>query len=292
MSTSTALHRTPFLLRLGEFVRFSHTVFALPFALIAFLVATSGKIPLPLLGWVLLCMVAARTAAMCFNRLADWEIDKKNPRTVRRHTLIAKPIGWLILALSLTVLFLAASRINRLSLALSPLMVAVIFFYSLTKRFTAYSHFFLGLALCLAPIGAWMAVTGEMRSLVPYLLGAAVLCWTFGFDLIYSTMDAEFDRAAGLFSFPSRYGIPAALRLARALHVVAFFGFAAFGWLAHLGWAYTAACAFTLYQLAVEHRHAKNPDPSSINKAFFEANAFVSLALLAGTCFDIFLLRS
>lgn len=279
----------PFLLRLGAFVRFSHTVFALPFALISLLVAGGGRVSLQLLGWVLVCMVSARTAAMCFNRLADWEIDKQNPRTAQRHKLISKQHGWVVMAVSLVMLFIATWNINRLCFYLTPFMVVVILSYSLTKRFTAFSHFFLGLALGIAPLGAWAAVTGELTSVPPYILGAAVLFWTFGFDLIYSTMDIEFDRRMGLFSFPSRYGVPATLSLARILHGIAFAGFLVFGRVANLGVFYWIACMVVVVELVREHRYAKRADPDSINRAFFQSNAVVSLSLLLGVILDSWL---
>jgi 4-hydroxybenzoate polyprenyltransferase len=226
---------------------------------------------------------------MCFNRLVDWEFDKKNPRTSLRHTLIGKETGWLVLAVCLAGLFFGAWKINWLCFVLSPFCVVVLLGYSLMKRVTAFSHLVLGFALGLAPLGAWAAVTGELFSIAPYVLAASVLCWTFGFDLIYATMDVEFDQAAGLFSFPSRYGVPAALNLARALHVAAFFGFVAFGWLSHLGICYALACAVTIYQLIQEHRLAKSTDAGVINQAFFTANAIVSVALLVGVAVDLFL---
>ena len=276
-----------FLFRLGEFIKFSHTVFALPFALMATLVASGGRVPLKVLGWVLACMVFARTAAMCFNRLVDWEIDKENPRTAQRHTLIKKEQGWVALIVCLALLFFATWNINRLCFYLCPLMVVIILFYSLTKRFTAFSHAFLGLALGIAPVGAWAAITGELRSPTPFLLGAAVLCWTFGFDLIYAIMDVDFDRRKGLFSFPARYGVGAALLGARLLHIAAFAGFVAFGWTARMGWFYTLACICIVAVLFQEHRDAKRADAASINKAFFNANAVVSLCLLLGVLLDL-----
>jgi 4-hydroxybenzoate polyprenyltransferase len=288
LGAANDLQRRPFLLRLGEFVRFSHTVFALPFALIAFFVAGKGKVSLPLLGWVLVCMVTARTAAMCFNRLVDWDFDRKNPRTALRHTLIRRETGWAVFAICLAGVFFGAWKINWLCWVLSPLCMAVLLAYSLMKRVTAYSHLVLGLALGLAPIGAWMAVRGEMSSPTPYVLGVAVLCWTFGFDLIYATLDVAYDRSVGLFSFPARYGVPAALRLARLLHGGAFLGFVGFGWVAHLGWGYALACGVTLYELVQQHRLARNADAGSINRAFFTANAIVSVALLVGAAVDVF----
>jgi 4-hydroxybenzoate polyprenyltransferase len=247
------------------------------------LAAGGGRVSATVFGWILACTVAARTLAMCFNRLMDWDIDKLNPRTEGRHKLIAKPHAWLVLLLSGLVAVYSAAKLNPLCLALSPLMLLILCFYSLTKRFTAFSHLFLGLALAVAPVGAWVAVRGTLLDLPPLLLGAAVLCWTFGFDLIYSTLDAAFDSAHGLFSFPSKYGIPAALRLARLLHLVAVILFWAFGVSAQLGTAYSAACAFTVGALFWEHRLAKTLVPERINQAFFHINALVSIVLLTGT---------
>ncbi|MEY2598185.1 MAG: 4-hydroxybenzoate polyprenyltransferase [Verrucomicrobiota bacterium] len=282
---ASATERPSFLLRLGTFVRFSHTVFALPFALTAMLVAGQGRVALPVFGWILGCMVCARTAAMCFNRIADWEFDKLNPRTADRHTLVTKPQAWVVLLAGSLGAIACSARLNPLCFRLSPLMLAIIFFYSLTKRFTPYSHLFLGLALSVAPMGAWAAVTGSLfASPVPSALAFAVLCWTFGFDLIYSTLDADFDRSKNLFSFPSRFGIPATLRLAKGLHLAASLGFAAFGALSGMGPAFWGAFAITLIALVWEHRLAASADPGQINRAFFQINALVSLTLLAGVC--------
>jgi 4-hydroxybenzoate polyprenyltransferase len=224
--------------------------------------------------------------AMCFNRLMDWEIDKLNPRTESRHKLVSKQHAWIVLLLCALLAVLAAGKLNPLCLALSPLMLLILCFYSLTKRFTAFSHLFLGLALAVAPVGAWAAVRGTLFELPPLLLGGAVLLWTFGFDLIYSTLDVEFDRSQRLFSFPSRYGISAALKTARLLHLMAVVMFWAFGKSAQLGNAYNAACTITFAALLWEHRLAKTLLPERINQAFFHVNALVSLALLAGTLIE------
>jgi len=273
-------------MRLGTFVRFSHTVFALPFALIAMVVAGDGRVTASVFLWILLSATGARTLAMCFNRLSDWEIDKLNPRTSGRHTLVSRPQALATLLLSLAVVLYATHKLNPLCFALSPLMLVILCFYSLTKRFTAFSHFFLGLALSVAPAGAWIAVKASLADARPLLLCLAVLVWTFGFDLIYSTLDADFDKKQGLFSFPSRYGVPAALRLARGLHIAAAVLFIAFGWAAQLGAAYACACAVTLGGLIWEHRLAGSADPGKINVAFFQINALVSMTLLAGVLFD------
>ncbi len=285
---SNAVTSKPFLLRLGEFIRFSHTVFALPFGMIAMLVAGNGRVSMAVLGWILVCMVAARTGAMCFNRLADWEIDKENPRTAKRHTLLGKSSAWGICALSFAVSVFAAWKLNPLCFYLSPVMIVLISFYSLTKRFTAYSHFFLGVALSVAPMGAWAAVRGELWTITPYFLAAAVVCWVFGFDLIYSTLDTDFDRKKGLFSFPSRFGIPAALRLAKGLHIVAAIGFFVFGWFAGLGRFYWVAWLVVAGALVWEHRIANPDNPGSINEAFFNVNALVSMTLLIGVLLNYF----
>jgi 4-hydroxybenzoate polyprenyltransferase len=171
-------------------------------------------------------------------------------------------------------------------------MIVLITFYSLTKRFTAYSHFFLGLALSVAPMGAWAAVRGELWTITPYFLAAAVVCWVFGFDLIYSTLDADFDRQKGLFSFPSRFGVPAALRLARVAHGFAATCFFVFGWLARLGPFYWAAWFVVLGALVWEHRIADPETPTSINTAFFNVNALVSMSLLVGVLLNYFVGRS
>lgn len=282
----TPAARPPFLQRLGTFIRFSHTVFALPFALISMLVAGEGRVTMRAFGWILLTAAAARTVAMCFNRLVDWEFDKRNPRTEGRHKLVSKSQAWFTLGLSGALTFLATYKLNSLCFALSPLMLVILCFYSLTKRFTAFSHFFLGVALAVAPAGAWVAIRASLLSPEPFVLGFAVLVWTFGFDLIYSTLDSDFDRQHGLFSFPSRYGIPNALRLAKTLHFIAALTFIAFGWIARLGPGYGVACAITLGALIWEHKLAATLDPAQINRAFFQINALVSMTLLAGTLID------
>lgn len=274
--------KPPFLSRLAAFIRFSHTIFALPFGLIAMLAAGGGRVAPAVFGWIIVCTVASRTLAMCFNRLMDWEFDKLNPRTADRHKLVSKTHAWCLLVLSGILAVFASAKLNPLCLALSPLMLFILCFYSITKRFTAFSHLFLGLALAVAPVGAWVAVRGVLFELPPMLLGAAVLCWTFGFDLIYSTLDADFDRRQGLYSFPSRYGVGAALRLARVLHIAAVLLFWGFGQSAGLAWGYKAACTLSCGALVWEHRLAQTLVPKYINQAFFQINALVSIMLLAG----------
>lgn len=271
-----------FLRRVGHFVRFSHTVFALPFALISMLVAANGLPEWRILLWILVCMVSARTTAMAFNRIADWEIDKLNPRTADRSKLISLITARVLLGISILVFILGCFLLNPLCLILCPVALAIICFYSITKHFTSYSHFFLGIALGVAPVGAWLAVRGAFDSIIPFTLAFGTLCWVFGFDLVYSTLDADFDKKMGLYSFPSRFGIPAALKLSLILHAGAAVVFGCFGILARCGWPYWIGWVAILPLLFVEQKWARSGDPGKTNKAFFEVNAAVSILLLAG----------
>jgi 4-hydroxybenzoate polyprenyltransferase len=273
------------LARFLHLIRFSHTVFALPFALGALVVAANGFPSLRMLVLVLVCMVCARTAAMLFNRLVDWSLDQRNPRTASRHLLLPKSgvLVWLIV--SSVLFFGAAAAINRLTLLLSPLALAVIFLYSLTKRFTASTHFFLGLALGLAPIGAWIAQTGRLGA-APLVLAAGVICWVAGFDLIYATQDYDFDRREGIHSLVVKLGLQRALRLAQLLHVAMFVALIGFGVVAKLGLVYFWAMLPVAGALAYEHRSAGGLDLAGINRAFFQSNAFVSAVFLGAVCVD------
>src|SRR5213082_1208510 len=214
--------------RFLQLIRFSHTIFALPFALGAFVVAANGRPSVRTLLLVLACMVFARTAAMLFNRLVDWSLDQRNPRTASRHLLVPKWVAIILLMLSSAGFILAAAAINRLTFMLAPIALALTFFYSLTKRFTSATHFFLGLALAVAPIGAWIAQTGQI-DLAPLMLGAGVICWVAGFDLIYATQDYDFDRREGIRSLVVKLGIAGSLRLAQLLHLLTFVALVAFG---------------------------------------------------------------
>ncbi|HZS18799.1 MAG TPA: UbiA-like polyprenyltransferase, partial [Candidatus Udaeobacter sp.] len=192
--------------RFLRLIRFSHTIFALPFALGALIVAANGWPSPRILVLVVVCMVFARTAAMLFNRLVDWSLDQRNPRTASRHLLLSKSSGMLFLVVSSAGFLLTAASINRLTFVLAPVALALIFFYSLTKRFTSATHFFLGLALAIAPVGAWIAQTGRI-DLAPLVLALGVICWVAGFDLIYATQDYDFDRQEGLRSLVVKLGI-------------------------------------------------------------------------------------
>ena len=271
--------------RFLRLVRFSHTVFALPFALGALLVAANGRPTLRTLLLVLACMVLARTAAMLFNRLSDWSLDQKNPRTATRHRLLERSIVWALLVISAVGFLIASAAINRTTALLAPLALLIILFYSLTKRFTSATHFFLGLALAIAPVGAWIAETGRL-DFPPLVLGAGVICWVAGFDLIYATQDFDFDRREGLRSLVVRLGIARSLRLAQWLHFFMFLALVAFGFIAKLGIVYYAAMPLVAAALYYEHRSARQLDLAGINRAFFQSNAFVSAIFIAAVVVD------
>lgn len=271
--------------RFLRLIRFSHTVFALPFALGALVVAANGRPNMRVLLLVIASMVLARTAAMLFNRLVDWSIDQKNPRTATRHLLVSKPVGWLLLAITAVGFLLVSAAINRLTAWLAPVALAIIFFYSITKRFTSATHFFLGLALAVAPAGAWIAQRGRL-DLAPLVLGAGVICWVAGFDLIYATQDADFDRREGLHSLVVRLGVAGSLRLAQWLHAFAFLVLIGFGLTAKLGIFYYTAMPFIAGALIYEHRAARKLDLAAINRAFFQSNAFVSVLFVAAVVAD------
>jgi 4-hydroxybenzoate polyprenyltransferase len=271
--------------RFLRLIRFSHTIFALPFALGALIVAANGKPSVRTLCLVLICMVFARTAAMLFNRLVDWSLDQRNPRTASRHLLIQKSVGWAFLILSSVGFILAAAAINQLTFALAPVALAIVFFYSLTKRFTAATHFFLGLALAIAPIGAWIAQTGHV-DLAPMLLALGIICWVAGFDLIYATQDYDFDRRERIHSLVVSLGIARSLRLAQWLHLAALAGLIGFGLAARLGPIYHGAMPIIAATLVYEHRSAQRLDIAGINRAFFQSNAVVSAIFLIAVCAD------
>ncbi len=273
------------LVRFLRLIRFSHTIFALPFALGALIVAANGWPSLRTLLLVLACMVFARTAAMLFNRLVDWSLDQRNPRTASRHLLFSKSGAVIFLVLNAAAFLVAASAINRLTLLLSPVALALIFFYSLTKRFTSATHFFLGLALAIAPIAAWIAQTGHV-DLAPLVLATGVTCWVAGFDLIYATQDYDFDRREGIQSLVVRLGIARSLRLAQLLHLTMFAALIAFGFLGKLGLIYFGALPLVAVTLFYEHKVASTLDLSGINRAFFQSNAFVSAVFLLAVAAD------
>jgi 4-hydroxybenzoate polyprenyltransferase len=272
--------------RFLRLIRFSHTIFALPFALAALVVSAKGRPNIKILLLVLGCMITARTAAMLFNRFADWEIDQRNPRTQSRHLLANKKTILVSLVLFSGLFIFFAANINALTFALSPLALAFIFFYSLTKYFTDATHFFLGLALGIAPVAAWIAQTGRLE-LPPLVLGFGVICWVAGFDLIYATQDHQFDEQEGLHSLVVRLRLATTLRLAQLLHLLMLLALIAFGVVAKLGAIYFMAMIPIAAALFYEHHSAQQRgDLGAINRAFFNSNAFVSAIFLAAVCAD------
>lgn len=222
---------------------------------------------------------------MLFNRFVDWSLDQRNPRTESRHSLLSKSAVASLLVVSSAGFVAGAAAINPFTFILSPFALAAIFFYSLTKRFTATTHFFLGFALALAPVGAWIAQT-EHVDLPPVVLGIGVLCWVAGFDLIYATQDFDFDRREGIHSLVVKLGIPQALRLAQWLHIIVLVTFLIFGLTAKLGVIYYCAMVPAAAALVYEHRSARTLDIADINRAFFQSNAFVSVVFLIAVCLD------
>jgi len=271
--------------RFLRLIRFSHTIFALPFALGALVVAAGGMPAPRVLILVLVCMVCARTAAMLFNRWVDWSLDQRNPRTESRHLLLPKGALLGLLIISSVAFVIGAAAINRLTLILSPIALGIIFLYSLTKRFTSWTHFFLGAALGISPIGAWIAQTGRF-DLAPFVLAAGIVCWVAGFDLIYATQDFDFDRREGLHSLVVRLGIGRSLRLAQSLHLLVLVALITFGMIARLGTIYFCSMALVAAALVFEHRSARSLDVAGINRAFFQSNAFVSAVFLVSVCLD------
>ena len=269
----------------GRMIRFSHSVFALPFALTsAALAAQGGAATGGHVFWIVVAMVAARSAAMGFNRLVDQAIDARNPRTASRELprgIVSRGEAWLFVALSVAVFVLAAAMLNPLCLALTPVALAIVLGYSYTKRFTAASHLVLGLALAVAPVGAWLAIRGRF-DLVPVVLGLAVLLWVAGFDTLYACQDVEFDRQEGLRSLPAAVGVPRALRLARLMHAGTVLLLLSLFGLAPLHPVYLAGVAVVAVILAWEHSLVGPHDLSRVMQAF-NLNGWVSLGYFVVT---------
>jgi 4-hydroxybenzoate polyprenyltransferase len=264
----------------GRMVKFPHSVFALPFALTgAALAAARYGITWKQVAWVIVAMGAARNAAMGFNRLVDHAIDARNPRTAGRELprgVLSRAAVWAFTGVLAALFVVASFALNALCGALSPLALAIVFFYSFTKRFTWASHLVLGLSLAIAPVGGWLAVAGRFAA-VPWLLAAAVLFWVAGFDTIYACQDAAFDRGAGLFSIPARFGIPRALAAARIFHVLALVAMAAVGVAAGLHGIYWIGLVVVAGVLLWEHRLVHADDLSKVGVAFFNANGLISI---------------
>jgi 4-hydroxybenzoate polyprenyltransferase len=275
----------------ASFVRFSHSVFALPFALAGALLASrvvtvsAGRI-----GWIVLCMIAARSAALAFNRLVDARFDARNPRTAMRELpqgRISRREAIVFVVLASTAFVVCTIPLGPVCVALSPVALAIVFWYSLAKRYTSHTQVFLGLAMAVAPVGGWLAAGGPAR-LEPWLLGLAIGAWVAGFDVLYACQDVDFDRREGLRSLPVRYGVGPAIRMSRLLHVVAVLALLAVGAAAGLGWIYHTGVALVAGLLVYEQSLVRADDLSRVKFAF-DLNGWVGVLYFAATALDVYL---
>jgi 4-hydroxybenzoate polyprenyltransferase len=280
-----AMHKKSRIPTLLEMIKFEHSVFALPFALVGALLAARAGGGLPTwrqIAWIVVAMVGARSAAMTMNRIADLEYDRRNPRTANRALVtgqLSLGFAWAFTVAASALLVAAAWQLNRLALELSPVALAILFLYSYTKRFTAWSHFVLGFCLGISPAAAWIAIRGSLdwRMLI---LCAAVTLWVGGFDVLYACQDVQFDKTAGLYSIPKRFGVARALLIARGTHIVMVGLLAWLAWSFGLGWLAWAGIGVVATLLVYEHSLVKHNDLSKINAAFFTVNGYISLLFL------------
>ena len=279
-----------------DMIKFEHSVFALPFALTGALLAWRGS-GFHIAGlawrfvWILVAMVSARSAAMAFNRILDADIDARNRRTATRHLpagLLSAQFAWGFTAIASLLFLFAARELGFWCLVLAPFVLATLFFYSFSKRFTLFSHLILGFCLGMAPAAAWIAMRGALDARILWLT-AAVMFWTAGFDVIYACQDFDFDRSEGLYSIPKRFGIGGALTIARVLHAAMIASLIALAVLFHLGPLSAAGIVAVVILLINEHGLVKPHDLSRVNAAFFTVNGYVSLLFFAFWAADILL---
>jgi 4-hydroxybenzoate polyprenyltransferase len=274
-----------------SFVRFSHSVFALPFALVgALLAARLVTVGWHQVLWIVVAMVAARSAAMGFNRLVDAEYDARNPRTAMRELpqgVITRPAATVFVVISSTVFVVAAGQLSTLCLALSPVALAIVFWYSLAKRYTAYTQAFLGLAMAVAPVGGWLAAGGR-GGWEPWLLGLAIGLWVGGFDVLYACQDLEFDRAHGLRSIPVRFGLTRSILISRVMHASTILCMLLVGYIAALGPLYAAGVALVGVLLVYEQSLVAPDDLSQVKRAF-DLNGYVGILYLVTTAAAIYI---
>jgi 4-hydroxybenzoate polyprenyltransferase len=274
-----------------EMIKFEHTLFALPFAFLGAVLAANGVPAIAQIVWITVAMVGARSAAMTFNRIIDIDFDAANPRTANRELPSGKlSIGfaWAFLFVSIAVFLLASYMLNWLTFALSPVALLSVLGYSYAKRYTAFSHLLLGWALAISPTAAWIAVRGEIDSVVPLLLSLLVLMWTAGFDVMYACQDHEFDRRAGLRSIPARFGIKNSLWIARLFHLQAFIALLLLYLVTGLGWPALAGVILVGGLLIYQHTLVSAKNLSRMNAAFFTTNAFVSVILFISFSVAVF----
>ena len=263
-------------------IKIAHTVFALPFAVMSTFLAAEGMPSLGKLIWILIAMFGARNGAMAFNRIVDSKLDRLNPRTKDRALPARKSTAkqyWVFLILSSFVFLFSAYMLNSLAFALSPVALGIIFGYSFAKRFTSLSHLWLGVAISIAPVGAWVAVREEI-SIESLVLGTAVVFWLVGFDIIYSCMDVDSDRSNNLHSIPQKFGVRTALRLAFSSHCMMILFLILLLFIPALGWVYFFGVILTAGLLFYEHSLVREDDLSLVNVAFFNINGIISVLLM------------
>jgi len=274
-----------------SFVRFSHSVFALPFALTGALLAwRDHPFSWSQVAWIVVCMVSARSAAMGFNRLADVDHDALNPRTKMRELprgVMSRVEAIVFVVIASAIFIYGASRLNPICLILSPIALAIVFWYSLAKRYTAYTQLFLGLAMAVAPVGGWLAAGGG-GGVEPWLLGLAIGLWVGGFDILYACQDLDFDRGYGLLSIPTRFGVTRSIQLSRAMHVATVVAMAALWRVADLPPLYLVGVAIVAALLAYEQSLVSEDDLSQVKKAF-DLNGYVGIVYFVATALSLYL---
>jgi len=274
-----------------EMIKFEHTIFALPYAVMSAFLASNGWPNFFKILWIIVAMVGARSCAMAFNRIVDLKYDKINPRTSNRALpagLIKISSVWAFTIASALLFVVAAYMLNRLAFVLSPVALLVILSYSCSKRFTTMTHLWLGLSLAIAPVGAWIAIKGEF-AFVPILLGLAVMLWTAGFDIIYACQDKDFDEKFRIHSIPKRFGIKRALQISYAMHLITVLVLLSLPLLTELKYIYLSGVGLVSILLVYEHAIVKPDDLSRVNLAFFTLNGMVSLGLMVMSVADIIL---
>jgi 4-hydroxybenzoate polyprenyltransferase len=274
----------------ASFVRFSHSAFALPFALVgALLAARIVPLTLPRVGWIIACMVTARSAAMGFNRLADARYDARNPRTAGRELpqgRMSQTEAVIFVLVASGLFVVCAAQLGTLCFILSPVALAIVFWYSVAKRYTSYTQLFLGLAMAVAPVGGWLAAGGR-GGWEPWLLGLAIGTWVGGFDVLYACQDIDVDRREGLRSIPVKFGVPGALAISRVMHVLTIVCLALIGWVVPLGGLYFAGVAGVAILLVFEQSLVSADDLSQVKRAF-DMNGWVGVFYLAMTAVAIY----